>query len=67
MTGHSNHAGDMLREIEARIAFLNCAALAFTVAEEPMLPDNKAWLGFYYFTGDLLEMTTHTNTLYPLA
>lgn len=55
------HLGDLLDEIEARTAFLSFAVGAFGCADHGMLPNTKAWYGFYLLTLDLLKMTERAN------
>lgn len=58
---NQGHPDDIMMEVEARVAFISAAVGAFCIADEGLLPNRNAWEGFYFFTLDLMEMTTRAR------
>lgn len=54
----SEHPGDISAHLHARIRFLSLATMAIGALDEDSLADKLAWEGLFYFTLDLLDMTS---------
>lgn len=53
------HPGDISVQLHARLSFLSLAVLAISdYSERNDVPDAPAWEGLFYFTQDLLDISS---------
>lgn len=58
MEYQSEHPRDISTQLHARISFLSLATLAISeYSEHNDVSDTPAWVGLFYFTLDLLDLT----------
>ena len=59
MDYQSENPGDISTQLHARISFLSLATLAISeYSERNDVSDTPAWTGLFYFTLDLLDMSS---------
>lgn len=60
MSGYlSEHPSDISTQLHARLSFLSLAALAISeYSERNDVSDTPAWEGLFYFTQDLLDISS---------
>lgn len=53
---NQHHPYDIMREAEARVAFLSAAAVAFCEIDPSLLPQKQAWEGLFYLLLDVQSL-----------